>query len=305
MNRTFPAGPDGIEPADIRGIRNGVYAFQTSGVPGFAGDYLIAMVEGGQIAYFKTLYTTEPDLLQDAAGGYSQHHQDQMVPSWSHITIPYAAYVAKERGGKRRGRRVEGMTSVMADDERRPEVETGIQFILQKYGPTRGALTWQEIMELSEADRRVAPGAPYSAGEVAEAIRRLVNNNRAFIRGWQKLPWAPPELPLEECTAKNCEPLFALGRESFLAGPTRRNPKGDGLDHLRAQYQRYRNDVVEVTRRKSKAAARSQDDYVKGFDQLVENVVTDRGYPRDAAGYMTAAHEVWQVLTLRSRIRGR
>jgi len=292
-NRIFPAGPDGMEPADLRGLRDGEYAFQTSGVPGFAGDYLIAKVERGNLAYFKTLYTTDPALLRDASGGYSQFDKDQMIPNWSTITVQYDAYVPELRGKTRRGKRSSNGTSPLEYDDRQVVVGRGIQQILKKYGPSSGEpLRWQDIVLYSEIDPDVAKGAPYLPGEVADRIRQLLANGEVSIVKWERLPWADPNLPLHLCTAKNCEPFFGLGRQSFLSPQTKakKNPKVDALDGLRREYAQLRNEAIRLALKHNYATTRDPDKLRAGFDLMVENVREGNGIEKTPEGYIMAAH---------------
>jgi hypothetical protein len=109
-----------------------------------------------------------------------------------------------------------------------------VEKILKLYQPVYGPMTWQVIFEASKGVSTEFPGqvrnAPFTPGEVAEAIRRLVKNGKARIQSWRKLDYAPPDLNVKDCTAKFCEPFFELGPASLLRdkggkGKGRRNPR--------------------------------------------------------------------------------
>jgi hypothetical protein len=222
LNKTL--SPPALDVADLGAMPDGVYAFQTSGVPGFAGDYVIAAVEGGK-AFPVTFFATEEHLYrrEDGSDVIDQTHEDQMVPRWDTLTIPYNAYMPRQGadGKYKAPRRASAprpnatKPSALHSDDRQVVVDKIVLRIMHKYVPRGVYVPWQDILLFSQIDG-TPQIPPLTPGEVAESVRRLGpgGTDRGFSGTlqykWRVLPFAPEDFPVEKCYTKYCEPLFTL-----------------------------------------------------------------------------------------------
>ena len=283
------------KPVGIIGdLENGFYAFQTSGVPGFAGDYIISNVQGGKPQGFTTFYGTEESLYRrpDGTDETSQYSEHQMIPRWDTPTILYDAYVPTQRS--------DGSWKVVRASQGRSAMDASDRFVLADKIVLKimhlikpNMVTWQEIMELSQLETEHGV-QPLSASDVAQSVRRLAWRGHLYYT-WRKLPFAPADLT--RCSAKYCEPLFGLtvsgARKATTLVPStpakKKNPKEHALDGLRRQYAQIRNEAIRLAVKHNYATTRDPDKLRAGFDEMVENVRRENGVEKTPEGYIMAA----------------
>ena len=274
----------------IGDLEDGFYAFQTSGVPGFAGDYIISQVADKKPQGFTTFYGTDETLYrkEDGTDETVQYHEDQMVPRWDTPTILFDAYVPTKRSdGSWKVMRASQGKSAMDAADRFVLVDKIVLKIMHLIKPH--TVTWQEIMDLSKSTTEHGV-QPLDAADVAQSVRRLKYRGHLYYT-MRKLPFAPAELT--RCSAKYCEPLFGLtvsgaaeAAKLVPSAPKKKNPKGDGLDEQRQEYVQLRKEAVALMRKGRKAQPK---ELARTFDKFVEGIRVANNYPKTAAGYVAAA----------------
>ena len=195
--------PDMIHGAILGDLPDGDYAFQTSGVPGAVGDYLIAVVRKGFPIKFKTIYVSDDS--------------HPMMPNWSTPTIDYDCYVPRhvmiDKTPKGKVRRASQYTSALTCFDDQLKYRTRVQAVLARHGKKLGGgtpLTWEDIVLASELDAEEGVGKALSEGAVAETLRRLLNSREVEITHWVSKPGHTP-VQGEARTPKNYIAYFDLG----------------------------------------------------------------------------------------------